>query len=60
MHKPRLYPEDQARVDAVTRRGVNSVERKPFRVWTLLGVILVVLTILSGISFVIARLEGVV
>lgn len=60
MHKPRLYPEDQARVDAVTRRGVNSVERKPFRVWILLGVILVVLTILSGISFVIARLEGVV
>lgn len=60
MHKPRLYPEDQARVDAVTRRGVNSVERKPFRVWTLLGVILLALTILSGISFVIARLEGVV
>lgn len=60
MHKPQLTPEDQARVDAVTRRGVNSVERKPFRVWILLGVILLVLTMLSGVSFLIARLQGVV
>ncbi|MGD8176077.1 DUF3094 family protein [Marinimicrobium sp. ARAG 43.8] len=60
MQKPRLYPEDQARVDEVTRRGVNSVERKPFRVWILLGVILGVLTLLSVVSFVIARIEGVV
>ncbi len=60
MHKPQLTPEDQARVDAVTHRGVNSVERKPFRVWILLGVILLVLTMLSGVSFLIARLQGVV
>lgn len=60
MHKPQLTPEDQARVDAVTHRGVNSVERKPFRLWTLLGVILLVLTMLSGVSFLIARIQGVV
>lgn len=60
MHKPQLTPEDQERVDAVTRRGVNSVERKPFRVWILLGVILLVLTMLSGLSFLIASIQGVV
>lgn len=60
MAKTRLSPEDQARVDAVTRRGVNSIERKPFRVWALLGVILLVLTLLSGLSFLIAYLQGVV
>lgn len=60
MAKTRLSPEDQARVDAVTRRGVNSIERKPFRPWLLLGVILLVLTLLSGLSFVIAYFQGVV
>lgn len=58
--QPKLYPEDQERVDQVTRRGVNSVERKPFRGWLLLSVILVVLTLLSGISYMIAKLEGVI
>lgn len=60
MHKPKLSPEDQARVDAVVHRGVNSVERKPFRPWLLLGVILVALTLLSGISYFIAWTQGVV
>ncbi|MCB1678764.1 MAG: DUF3094 family protein [Halioglobus sp.] len=27
----RLYPQDQAKVDEFIRRGVNAVERKPFR-----------------------------
>ena len=60
MPKPRLYPEDQARVDRVTRTGVNSVERKPFKVKTLLGVIMLAMVLLSLISYVIASLEGVV
>lgn len=59
MRKPKLYPEDQARVDQFIKQGVNSVERKPFRVWALLGVILLVLTILSILSLLLARLEGV-
>lgn len=59
MQKPKLYPEDQARVDEFVSTGINSVERKPFRVWVLLGVIVAVLTGLSIISFVLASLEGV-
>lgn len=60
MAQSQISPEDQARVDAVTRRGVNSIERKPFRPWLLLGIILLVLTLLSGLSFLIAYLQGVV
>ena len=56
----KLSPEDQARVDSVTSRGVYSVERAPFRVWLLLGVILLVLTGLSIFSYIIAWLHGVV
>jgi hypothetical protein len=56
----KLSPEDQARVDAVITRGVNSVERKPFRVWLLLGVIVVVLTLLSLFSYGFAWMQGIV
>jgi hypothetical protein len=56
----KLSPEDQARVDQVTSRGVNSIERAPFRVWLLLGIILLVLTGLSVFSYIIALLHGVV
>jgi hypothetical protein len=56
----KLTPEDQARVDKVTHTGVNSTERQPFRVWTLLGVILLVLTLLSLFSFWLASFHGVV
>lgn len=44
----RLYPEDQAKVDEFLKKGVNSVERKPFRPLLLLAVLFV---IVSGISF---------
>ncbi|MBA6413967.1 DUF3094 family protein [Parahaliea sp. F7430] len=44
----RLYPEDQAKVDAFLSSGVNSVERKPFRPLRLL---LVLIAIVIGISF---------
>ncbi len=36
----RLHPEDQERVDAYLNQPANRVERKPFNVWLLLGVIL--------------------
>jgi|TARA_R110000850_G_scaffold228_9_gene1644 hypothetical protein len=35
----RLYPEDQERVDAYLNQPANRVERRPFNVWLLLGVI---------------------
>ncbi|HEY7886404.1 MAG TPA: DUF3094 family protein [Cellvibrionaceae bacterium] len=56
----KLSSEDQARVDRVVSVGVNSVERKPFRVWLLLLVIVAVLTLMSGISYLIALNVGVV
>jgi len=56
----KLSAEDQARVDSVITRGVNSIERRPFRGWLLLGVILVVLTALSLVSYFIAWSHGVV
>lgn len=56
----KLSPEDQARVDAVIVRGVNSTERQPFHMWRLIGGILVVLTVLSFFSYWLAWRNGVV
>ncbi|HCD55585.1 MAG TPA: DUF3094 domain-containing protein, partial [Halieaceae bacterium] len=41
-NQPRLYPEDQAKVDEFVTRGVNSVERKPFKPIRLLVLLMVV------------------
>ncbi len=56
----KLSPEDQARVDKVTHTGVNSVERKPFRPFLLLSIIVGVLTLMSVLSYFIAWQQGVV
>lgn len=56
----KLHPEDQARVDSVLHRGPNSIERKPFRGWLLLGVIVAIMTALSFISYGVAWYHGVV
>lgn len=55
----KLYPEDQQRVDAFVRRGVNSVQRKPFKPMRLMLLLLVVVTSLSGLSMMITRIAGV-
>ena len=60
LQQTRLSAEDQARVDRVIQRGSHSVERKPFRPWLLMGVILLVLTAMSGLSYWIAWQHGVV
>ncbi len=57
---PRLSEADQQRVDSVIYSGVNSVERKPFRPFLLLGVIMLVMFLLSGFSYLLARWYGVV
>ncbi|UAW98906.1 DUF3094 domain-containing protein [Halopseudomonas nanhaiensis] len=36
----RLYPEDQKRVEEYLSSPLHQVERKPFRVWVLLAIIL--------------------
>lgn len=56
----KLTPEDQARVNAVLERGSYSVERKPFRGWLLLGVIIAILSALSGLSYWVAWYYGAV
>lgn len=53
-----LRPEDQARVDAFLKRGVNSVERKPFRPLLLLIVLIAVVTGLSLFSRWLAHWAG--
>ena len=54
MKKPTLTTEDQARVDQYLNRPTHKVERKPFRPWLLLGIIVIVLTFLSILSYGIA------
>ncbi|RMP60156.1 DUF3094 family protein [Pseudomonas kitaguniensis] len=46
----RLKPDDQQRVEEYLQRSRNQVERKPFRPWLLLGVVLVVVIGLGLLS----------
>jgi multisubunit Na+/H+ antiporter MnhC subunit len=55
----RLYPEDQAKVDAFVSRGINSVERKPFRPLRLLVILTVIVVGLSLFSQLLARWAGI-
>ena len=55
----KLCPEDQAKVDGFLSRGVNSVERKPFKPLRLLFLLLVIVSMLSVFSLVLARVAGV-
>ncbi len=54
-----LRPEDQKRVDEFLKRGVNSVERKPFRPMILMIMLIVIVTALSLLSQWIANIAGV-
>ncbi|CAA0100244.1 Uncharacterised protein [Halioglobus japonicus] len=54
-----LHPEDQKKVDEFVSRGINAVERKPFRPGRLLIVLIVVVTSLSILSQFIARWAGI-
>ena len=54
-----LYPEDQKKVDEFVSRGINAVERKPFRPLRLMLMLIVVVTALSILSQFLARWYGV-
>lgn len=54
-----LYPEDQKKVDEFVNRGINSVQRKPFRPLRLLLMLIIVVTTLSLFSQFLARWAGV-
>jgi len=58
-YKNRLYPEDQAKVDEFVTRGVNSVERKPFRPGRLLVILIAIVFGLSLFSQFLARWAGI-
>jgi hypothetical protein len=60
MSKIALTAEDQARVDSYLSGSIHQINRKPFRPWLLLGVIVIVLTGLSLFSYGIAWWHGVV
>ena len=55
----RLLPEDQERVEGFLKRGINSVERKPFRPLLLLVILVAVVAGLSVFSQWLARSAGV-
>ena len=59
MEEPRLTPEDQAKVDDFVSKGVNAVERKPFRPLRLLLFLVIVVSGLTGLSLLLAELSGV-
>lgn len=50
----KLGEEDLARVESVIHSGINSVERKPFRPWRLLGIIGVMIVVLGQGSIMLA------
>ena len=54
-----LYPEDQKKVDEFVNRGINSVERKPFRPGRLLIMLIVVVAALSLFSQFLVRSAGI-
>jgi Protein of unknown function (DUF3094) len=49
-YKNRLYPEDQKKVDEFINRGINSVERKPFRPMRMMIMLIVVVNLLILVS----------
>lgn len=57
--QPRLYPEDQAKVDAFITTGVNAVERKPFKPLRLIVLLIASVTAFSILSQLIARWAGI-
>ncbi len=58
-YENKLYPEDQKKVDEFCSRGVNSVERKPFRPMRLLIMLVVVVMGLSIFSQWLAHWAGI-
>lgn len=55
-----LSTEDQARVDDYLNRPNHQIERKPFRPWLLMGIIVLVMTFLSLFSYLLAFVNDVI
>ena len=57
--KPKLSQEDLARVQEYLSSPIHQVERQPFRPLRLLLVLWLVVTVISGVALLAARLMGV-
>ena len=57
-YQNKLYPEDQKKVDEFITRGVNSVDRKPFRPGRLMLILIGVVIALSALSQFLAQFAG--
>ena len=57
--EPRLKPEDQAKVDEFCSKGVNSVERRPFKPFRMMLMLIAVTIAFSLLSQGIARWSGI-
>jgi len=57
--KKKLSDEDQAKVDAFLARGVNSVERKPFKPFLLLLILAIVVVGIGKGAWLIGKLAGI-
>ena len=55
----KLSDADQARVDAFLKRGVNSVERKPFKPLILIFLLMAVVAAFSLLSQGVAQWAGI-
>lgn len=55
----KLYPEDQAKVDAFLKQGYNNVERKPYRPFKLLGILLIMVSTISAGALLLAWMSGI-
>jgi hypothetical protein len=55
-----LNLEDQARVNAYLSRPTHQIERKPFRPWLMMGVVVLVMIFLSIFSYILAYIHGVI
>lgn len=51
---PKLFPEDQARVNQVLSEGIYKVDRKPFRFWRLMAILIFVLVLISITGYLVA------
>lgn len=58
-NEPKLTEADQKKVDDFLQRGVNSVERKPFRPVLMMVLLMVVVTGFSLLSLLIAHTAGI-
>lgn len=52
----RLSPEDQQKVDQYLSAPQHQVERQPFRVWSLLAIVIVIVIGLGLLSRFLSRL----